>query len=42
MQFISVEGIYVVVGIFDNTQEDGESTIGIFVETGINISSLVL
>ena len=42
MQVISVEGIYVLAGVFDNTREDGESTIGIFVETGINVSSLVL
>ena len=31
-----------LVGVFHNTGEDGERTIGIFVETRINIPSLVL
>ena len=34
--------VCVAVGLFDNIEEVGEISFGIFVETGMNISSLSL
>lgn len=36
MWVISVRGICALIGVFNNTGQTGESTIGIFVKTRIN------